>query len=1228
MSKVQFILGRTGTGKTYQILNEIRNECHQNPTGAPIFIITPEQMTFHTEYQLLLMNEGNSMVRANALSFNRLAHRTMQEVGGLSRYHLDEVGKAMLLQKIMLDHVDELGIFKSYIKKPGFIKKMDELFSEFKSHQLETTALKEKLADKQLNAQTKQKVLMLASLYDEFNEATLQQYLTTEDYFTLLIETIERSQLIREAVFYIDGYHTFNPQELAIIEKLAHHGRSLTIVLTADLNGTDLLWQTTRQTYAHLTERLAKLNPITSDMLHQKKVGKEVAGLLHLERNFMQSGKMSEDATGLSFFLAPSRRQEIEEVAKRIHYLTHHHQVTFSNIAIYASHPQEDHHLYEAIFAKHGISYFLDDKESMLSHPVIQLLHKTFNIFMTHWKHDAVFEVLKTGLFLTGEFTKTSVYEKHVLQHLEDIDQLEHYTLARNIKKYHWISGETWSYGHPEMIKKTDQQIEMEEKLNQIKDQVATPLMAFEIALEQATTVVQLATAVFTFLEQLDIPMKLQLLAKSAMERGHQKEMKQHEQVWHQLLSILEQVVEVAGDDPIEWIDFAHLFKAGLEQFNFATVPATLDAVQIGDVTRSRYQLSTNFHELEQYGVHHVFIIGFNEGVLPRVPTASSLLSEKERHILASVDIQLAPSLIQSQQDDIFNLYTVMTGAQKSVTLSCVTENNQHPSYLLTHVVQMFPTAKMQVLLEETKRHEFHGDDVIDERFPGLKVRQLKADDSTCDISMIRHLFNDKTGQLQVEVVVENSPYERLTTPEAMFDQVLRSFKQDVDQKAYYAPILAYYQKEHPVQYELMNLALGYQNQVEKLSETLSEKVYTTDIDASVSRIELFNKCEFAHFMRYGLKLKEVALFELTVATIGNLYHEVLRYISNDMKKHRRAFASLTEAEIQTLSISHVEKIIEKHGAFHILKSSQRMEVMKGKLIAVVAKTLAALANQSQKSEFKESYFELKFKRQLDVEKDKGVTNWIETTPRQIGKASLSLKGVIDRIDIGESDGRTYVRVVDYKSSERQLELDAVYHGQNLQLLTYLDVALNWVGENARAGGALYFHLHRPYAKMNEELLTQDEESYRLLIEQDQIADYRMTGYVPENVEVVGMSDDDLMRGVTTRSNIVPVTLKKDKTFAKKGNRILKPEDFDVLRGHVNQKIEEAVSRMVTGQIAINPTIHEGKTPCEWCSYQAICQFDTKAQQHRKLEAMKPEAVLQKIKEGLIVEDSSSKWES
>lgn len=1189
MSQIHFVLGAPHTGKSQKILNEIKEKCAADPVGNPIFILTPEQMTFHTEYQLLLMGSAHSLIRANALSFNRLAHRVMQEVGGLSRHHLDEVGKSMLLQKIMAKSTEDLGIYNRYTKKPGFIQKMDELFSEFKNHQLDTGQLREQLTGTTLRPQTKQKMETLINIYDEFNQNVLSQYLTTEDYFTLLTQQVSQSELIKSAEIYIDGYHTFNPMEQLIIQQLARHVQKITIALTLDEANTTPLYQTTRETYAHLTEKFAELGlkPAISRLNeHGNHAGADKANN-HIKNAFMQSGAPYIGRKGISFFTAQTKRAEIEEVAKRIHQLAREDGVNYQNIAIYSANPTEDYRLYEALLSKHHVPYFLDYKETMLSHPVINLLHKVFDIFTSNWRHPAIFNVLKTGLFVNVDrLMQGASYEAVVNQHLEDIDKLENYVLARNMRKHHWQSGEEWIYSRFEGAKQTDEDLEKQALINRVKQEVVVPLMTFEAKLKEGTTIQEFSTVVFEFLEQLAIPQKkLQLLAESAGLRGNMKEQKQHEQVWPKLLSLFEQIVEVAGarltkvrneplvepdslnhpvndstsyflatkeqlgsHDPDEGslTDFIQIIKVGLEQMTYATIPAALDGVQIGSVKRSRYQLSTNFTNPTDYGIQHAFIIGLNDGVLPSTPAESSLLTERDREELARLDIQLAPSLIRSQQDEIFSLYTILASAKKSITASYITENEAIPSHIFTHLLGIFP-------------------------------------------------------EVDVCAVAADDVYDRLTTSQALFSKTLLSLKQNPENHSFYQPILHYYQATDPLKVELMEKAVGYENGVCQLEQPLTKEIYGEEIEASVSRIELFNQCAFAHFMSYGLKLRERNVYEVTMPDIGSLYHEVLKYISTLLKKEGRSFASLTDEACKQLVNIGLEAV-QRRFAFSILDSSERMRVLKSKLAGVVYQTLLTLSRQGKRSEFREHSFELPFGRRP--------TDVIKTKQREIGDFKFSLRGIIDRIDKVTAGEKEYLRVVDYKSGKKELELDAVYYGLSLQLLVYLDVAISGANQMSDVGGALYFHVHRPYTSYHAELLTSENMMDELASLQSK--EQKMTGFLPENHEVARLSDTDLDVRATT-SDIVPITLKKDGNFAARGNRVLRTEDFDLLREYTNRKIEKSVSKMTSGSLNINPTSHKGVTACDWCQFKSICKFEKPLNKHQSLPKMKADEAILKM---------------
>ncbi len=104
----RFVLGRAGSGKTTLCLNEIKQRLKAEPQGPPLIWLVPEQATFQAEYALISVPELGGTLRAQVLSFRRLAWRVMQEVGGTARLPIDETGKKLLLHRILHKQRDRL----------------------------------------------------------------------------------------------------------------------------------------------------------------------------------------------------------------------------------------------------------------------------------------------------------------------------------------------------------------------------------------------------------------------------------------------------------------------------------------------------------------------------------------------------------------------------------------------------------------------------------------------------------------------------------------------------------------------------------------------------------------------------------------------------------------------------------------------------------------------------------------------------------------------------------------------------------------------------------------------------------------------------------------------------------------------------------------------------------------------------------------------------------------
>ena len=212
-------------------------------------------------------------------------------------------------------------------------------------------------------------------------------------------------------------------------------------------------------------------------------------------------------------------------------------------------------------------------------------------------------------------------------------------------------------------------------------------------------------------------------------------------------------------------------------------------------------------------------------------------------------------------------------------------------------------------------------------------------------------------------------------------------------------------------------------------------------------------------------------------------------------------------------------------------------------------------------------------------------------------------------MDKAEGSKGLLLRIVDYKSSEKGLDLAEVYYGLALQMLTYLDLTITyskeWLGVEATPAGILYFHIHDPLIQAPIPL-AEDE------IEQEIFKKFKMKGLLLEDVEAVKLMDQTLESG---RSQVIQAGLKKDGSF-RSDSAVLSEDHFHILTQHVRRTFEEAGERITNGEVAINPYKLKDQTPCRFCSFKSICQFDESIEDNefRVLSSEKDDVVIDRIK--------------
>ncbi|MDR7076673.1 ATP-dependent helicase/nuclease subunit B [Neobacillus niacini] len=1150
---IRMVTGRSGSGKTQMVMNEIKDRLLENPQGSPIIYIVPEQMTFQAEYRLATDPILGGMIRAQVYSFSRLAWRILQETGGISRYHLSSVGISMLIRKIIEEKKDQLKLFQRAADKTGFVQLVEQMITEFKRYCINPDELIQEAKKVNENGGTASRALQdklndLEIIYRQFEDEVFGKYIDSEDYFHLLSEKISESNYLKEAEIYIDGFYSFTPQEYLVIKELMKHCQRVTITMTTDRNTFETspdeldLFRLSSDACCSIVE-LAKVEGIEIEnptYLSQQQKWNHPS-MRHLEANFDSRPAAPYDGqTDIHIGQAVNRRAEIEGIAREILQLIRTKNYRYKDLALLIRNGNDYHEIVEPVFTDYKIPYFIDQKRTMLNHPLIELIRSTLEVIQSFWRYEPVFRVIKTELLYPLQENPDRMREK--------MDRLENYVLAYGIKGSKWTRKDRWTYRRfrgldMENNVQTDTDKEIEQQLNELKLMVTAPILRLSRRLKKADTGRKLCEAIYLYLEELDIPSKLENLKINAEQKGNLVKMREHEQVWNACIDLLDQYVEILGEENVSLKSFSAILEAGFESLYFSLIPPALDQVIIGDLEKSRLA-----------DIKAAFVLGVNEGILPAKIADEGILTDEEREMLIAADLTVAPSSRTRLLDENFIAYKALTTPSETLYVSYPLANDEGKALIASSYIK-----RLKDMYPEIKEH-FYGTD------PG----ELTEEEQLNFVTNYKTTLSYLTSQLQLKK--RNYPISDLWWDVYNF----------------------YIQGEWKRIAEKVFSSLFYTNQTVQLSKETADELYGDTIQASVSRMELYNGCAFSHFAQHGLKLRERQVFRLEAPDIGELFHAALKHISDFVNEQKLSWASLSKKQCEELAKEAVNALAPKLQN-EILLSSERHHYIKRKLEQIITRASQVLSEHAKVSGFSPIGLELSFGRN-------GKLPPLAFSLKN-GKR-MELAGRIDRVDQAKGENNdTYLRVIDYKSSEKDVNLNEVYYGLALQMLTYLDIVITHSDEliemKASPAGVLYFHVHNPLISSSK-LLTVDE------IEKEIMKKFKMNGLMVGDQDVLKLMDQSLESG---DSQIISAGIKKDGNLTKK-SKVASLTEFDDLRAYVRKHYQSTGEAIVDGQVAIEPFKLKVKTPCTFCSYKSVCQFDESMENHYKILTPQPKEII------------------
>lgn len=649
---------------------------------------------------------------------------------------------------------------------------------------------------------------------------------------------------------------------------------------------------------------------------------------------------------------------------------------------------------------------------------------------------------------------------------------------------------------------------------------------------KRSKTVEEVTKALHAFLVEKELQQKVKNYEELFAKQGELALEKEYAQVYRIVIDLFDQFVELLGDEKISLKEYCELLDAGLETAKVGIIPPGLEQVVIGDIERTRIK-----------DVKMVCFLGLNDMYIPGKSQTSGLISERDRDRFAEKKVALAPGAKEKAFIQKFYLYSILTKPSQKVllTYSMASADGKalRPAYLIFDLLKLFP-------------------------------------------QLVDH---------KIELSLQNQEL----TPESGMDHIVAGLQKKGEALDHAWQELYAWYKKHPEwtkRVEQVVEAAFYKKETQNLRKEIAELLYGTVLENSVTRLEKFSACAYAHFLSYGIKLQERELYQFQAVDLGNLFHGAMERFATKLRRGGFTWVTVPEERREVFIKESVEECIVDY-ANTILYSSARNEYMITRLERMMRRAVWALTKQLEKGDFIPEAYEMAYDSNcISLDEDH----------------AMRLHGKIDRVDICEAEDEVLVKVIDYKTGAKAFDLGELYHGLQMQLVLYLNAVMDreksrYPEKKITPAALLYYQMQDPLV---------DKEEGEEAVQQSILKELRPNGVVNDSLDVIAHLD----RGLEKQSHVIPVAKNKDGSLSKTSS-VLSEEQLMLISKYADGKAKELGLEILEGRVEAAPYELDKKTGCDYCPYHGICGFDERipGYKYRKLEKEDKNEILMNMEE-------------
>ena len=1101
---VELLMGASGYGKTYNLYNRIIKEAIKNPTDKYLLIV-PEQSSLQAQKDIVRMHPNGGVFNIDVLTFGRLAYRIFEELCVELNETIDDTGKILIIRKAVAKVADRLKVIKIN-KTLGIISEIKSMISEFKQYGITTEALEGIIKGIQGSDRLKEKLSDMLLIYKEFEEYIKDKFVTAEDKPEELLKVIGRTSFFDNAVVAFDGFTGFTPVQYRLIEQIISKAYKVicTVTFPSDLDyrtplmEEDLFYmsKTMMTKLGVIADRLGATTLYERIQVDKDKYRfSKSPELEFLEQElFRYSGNtFNGDTKDITISCLPSPKEEVVVAAATILKQVRENNLRFRDIALVTG----DVELYRAeimrVFDECNISYFMDNKRSLISNPVVEYLRAALGVIVENYSYESVFRFMKNPLCTIEE---------------DKVNIIENYVLALGIRgKNRWHS--MFERKYPGKDKELLQ-------INATREEFIKIIGELTENFSEDRTVSEYVKFLYEFMEKAQCYEFLMELSEELVNKGNDSDTlskaSEYTQTYKKIIELFDQLNSLMGDETMGLSEFVQILDAGFEEIKLGIIPPSVDSVTIGDVERTRLE-----------HIKYMIVLGVNEGILPKLTGNSGVLSDRERKTLVDNLVELSPTPREKVFIQNFYIYLNLTEPERGLCLLYHRYNSSgkdcKPSRIIGMLRKMYPDLVVR-----------------EENCISIKDLLTNGDNS---LHLLTHAIMDRGAA-----------------------------------KSSIKELLVYMYTNEPYKTRIQNIISTYirENMPENLSEDVAKELYAEISQSSITRIENFAQCAFAHFANYGLELTERKLHEIDNMDLGKLFHKVIELISAKLSSNKKDFTMINDEERRTLV---EETVMDATADFKesIFLESETNHYLKKRIVDILDTTIWALGEQLRQGKFKPELFETGFYDEI---------------------MNTAITGKIDRVDLYREEDKIYVKVIDYKSGSNKLSLDEIYNGVKLQLMVYLhsivnDVKKKYPDKEVVPAGAVYNHIDSPIVSVEKGNSLTDQDYRKLILEK----------MIPQGI-LNFYAVDYFDQWESGKSNVIPLKKKKDGALDL-SDTVVTGEQLNCLTEYAVNKMHDMKEAIDKGEAMANPL----ESACTYCAYNSVCGFDCKKQSYRKPESIK-----------------------